>query len=283
MVRMAAIGDNTIDTYLDQGLQFPGGNAVNVAAFAARLGAQSAYIGCVGDDDAGQLILQSLQAEQVDISHCQINPGATAWACVTHENHDRVFLGSDSGVCKQLQLGQPALDYLSHFDLIHSSTYSGLESQLPQLHALGNCLSFDFSDDWTPRQLASLAPQIDIAFLSMASQSESQCRALLHYLAQLDIKVAVLTRGSQGALALAGGELVSQAVTPVNTVDTLGAGDGFIAAFLMAWLQTRPLAQSMQFAADFAAKVCTTAGGFGHATPARPETLSHIRHALNLA
>ena len=50
MPRILGIGDNTIDTYVSAGLQLPGGNAVNVAALARRLGAEASYLGCWGDD-----------------------------------------------------------------------------------------------------------------------------------------------------------------------------------------------------------------------------------------
>jgi len=39
-VRLLGLGDNTVDTYVDQGWQYPGGNAVNVAVLARRLGAR---------------------------------------------------------------------------------------------------------------------------------------------------------------------------------------------------------------------------------------------------
>ena len=38
-VKIAAIGDNVIDRYLNKGVMYPGGNAVNVAAHASMLGA----------------------------------------------------------------------------------------------------------------------------------------------------------------------------------------------------------------------------------------------------
>ncbi len=48
-VKIAAIGDNVIDRYLNKDVMYPGGNAVNVAAHASMLGAQAAYIGEIGN------------------------------------------------------------------------------------------------------------------------------------------------------------------------------------------------------------------------------------------
>lgn len=43
-MKIAGIGDNVIDRYMNMGIMFPGGNAVNVAAHAALLGAELAYV-----------------------------------------------------------------------------------------------------------------------------------------------------------------------------------------------------------------------------------------------
>ena len=53
MVRVLGIGDNTVDIYVDQDVQFPGGNAVNVAVMMKRLGAEASYLGCIGTDFLG--------------------------------------------------------------------------------------------------------------------------------------------------------------------------------------------------------------------------------------
>ena len=42
-MKIACVGDNCIDYYDDNGQAFPGGNPVNVAVYAKRLGAESAY------------------------------------------------------------------------------------------------------------------------------------------------------------------------------------------------------------------------------------------------
>ena len=48
-MKLIALGDNVIDAYRNTGEHFPGGNAVNVAVHAARLGAQAEYLGAFGD------------------------------------------------------------------------------------------------------------------------------------------------------------------------------------------------------------------------------------------
>jgi len=65
-LRVLGLGDNTVDTYVDRHLQFPGGNAVNVAVLCRRLGAQASYLGCLGSDEAGDVLRAALAAEGVE-------------------------------------------------------------------------------------------------------------------------------------------------------------------------------------------------------------------------
>ena len=55
-MKIAGIGDNVIDRYMNMGIMFPGGNAVNVAAHAALLGAEAAYVGSIGADREGKIL-----------------------------------------------------------------------------------------------------------------------------------------------------------------------------------------------------------------------------------
>mgnify|MGYP002442526922 CR=1 FL=1 len=60
-MKLIALGDNVIDYYHNTQECFPGGNAVNVAVHAARLGAQAEYLGSLGGDDMAHIVEKTLQ------------------------------------------------------------------------------------------------------------------------------------------------------------------------------------------------------------------------------
>lgn len=66
------------------------------------------------------------------------------------------------------------------------------------------------------------------------------------------------------ALALASGSFHEQPASPASVVDALGAGDGFIAACLLAILNGAGIAAALAAGAGQAAQVCGYQGGFGH-------------------
>ena len=97
---LVAVGDNVVDCYPQLGVLYPGGNAVNVAVNAARLGAPSAYIGVVGTDAAGRVVESALRSEGVDVSRLRIVEGTNAAATVHLEEGNRHFVGADTGVSR---------------------------------------------------------------------------------------------------------------------------------------------------------------------------------------
>lgn len=270
-LKILGLGDNTVDTYVDLGRQFPGGNAVNVAVMTARMGAAGAYMGCFGTDETGDLVWQALAAEGLDLSHCRRVDGKNARAFIAHNDGDRRFIRSEPGTRGRWNAFDASdLAYIGGFDLVHSSIYSELEPFLPQLRRHIRQLSFDFSERWTGEAMVRFAHYVDIAFLSHPDGSDEDCEAMLRRCVELGPKVAVATRGARGAIALANGKIARRGAVQGSIVDTLGAGDALISGFLVAVLNGASLDDALATGAQAAAMTCTSYGAFGHGTTWQP-------------
>ena len=79
-MKFAAVGSNCIDFYenLDGGTPFPGGGPVNMAVYAAEMGAQSAYVGPVGQDAFGRLLRRAVARSLLRQGS---PPAKRAWMC----------------------------------------------------------------------------------------------------------------------------------------------------------------------------------------------------------
>jgi fructoselysine 6-kinase len=269
-MRIIGVGDNTADMYLHLGLVFPGGNAVNVAVFARRYGCQASYLGWLGNDVFGDLILGAMNEEGVDTSFCRVVEGANARSEVTIVNGDRVFGQSHHGVTGQLYLAAADLDFIREHDLVHTSIYSHIEPQLTELSRAAAILSFDFSQDWSENYLVECLSLVDIAMLSFPDRSQSRCEDLVHWVHSQGPRIVLLTRGKEGAVAYDGREMVHQGIVETGVVDTLGAGDAFMARFLVEYLSGSSLEVALGKAALSAAETCGYYGAFGHGIPIAP-------------
>ena len=92
-MKLAAVGSNCIDYYnnIDGGKAYPGGGPVNMAVYTLRLGGNASYIGPVGDDVYGKIMLDAISAKGVDVSHLHVKPGKTAVSQVELIDGERVF------------------------------------------------------------------------------------------------------------------------------------------------------------------------------------------------
>ncbi len=285
-MRVLGFGDNIVDRFIDRRTSYPGGNSVNFSVFARRLGAESAYLGVFGADRFGDLLKESLLAESVDISHAVTREGPSGWTNIRLEAGERRFLDWNGGGITLTEPFRPSaddLDYMGRFDVVHSSVYSGIEEHLPAVRATVPRVSFDFSADddrRTDAYLAAVCPSVDLGQFSCADLSDRESRDLLRTAVRHGAGSALATRGTEGALFLAGDTFHqggAEFVPPSSIVDTMGCGDAYLTAFVLdlvraGWSRHRradagEVAASMRSAALYSAQQCTVEGAFGHGRP----------------
>src|SRR3954463_10129205 len=95
---VAAIGDCCVDEYRGLGVRLVGGNAVNVAVNWARHGLASAWLGAVGADAEGALVLAALDRAGVDTSRAVTLPGPTGVTEIELNGGERRIAAEDLGV-----------------------------------------------------------------------------------------------------------------------------------------------------------------------------------------
>jgi fructoselysine 6-kinase len=269
---LVGIGDNVVDHYLEQGIYYPGGNALNVAVLAHRYGlANSAYIGILGDDEEGAHVKACILAEGLSTSQLRFAKGETGKAKVALVNGDRVFVGSNNGGVRKrlmLRMDQDDLDLISRLGYVHSSRFSYLEPELPRIRAIAQGLSFDFSTERDMDYFAAICPFVTLAFLSGSDLSDTETETLIARIHSMDVPMVCVTQGERGAVFSNGTGTIRQGIVQVNPVDTMGAGDAFIAGFLVTQINGASIEDALPHAAAFAARACEWPGAFGHPHPA---------------
>lgn len=266
-MRLIAIGDNVTDCYMDKGVYYPGGNAVNVAVNCKKNGAERVnYIGVFGNDERADYIRKCLEEEGVTCERSRKVYAHTAQPKVYLKDGDRVFAPGPRDSCQHLfaiKLVKEDMEVIRDYTICHTSCYSNLEYELPELAKVCQ-VSFDFSDRRDEDYLKRTCPYLTYAFFSGADMTEDECIALMKTVHGLGTKIIGVTRGKEGSIFYDGERVCRQGIKKVEAVDTMGAGDSFIAGFLTAYGDGKPMEEALCYAAERSAITCTVQGGFGH-------------------
>lgn len=257
-----AFGDNVVDCYRGEQLMFPGGNCVNHAVLASRFGARTAYAGAVCDDPAGRAIRDALLAEGVDISLLRILPGQTAYCVIATEGGERSFVGANLGV-SIIGPSHADLAWMKAADAVHTGRSSHVDAWIGHFASLAR-VSYDFATIRDEARIAALAPHCFLAGFSGGGLERAEAADLAATALRHGARWAVITRGGEGALLAGPAGLFEAPAEPVDPVDTLGAGDTFIARTLVGLLRNERPEVILAAASTEAARTCLTLGAFGH-------------------
>lgn len=247
-MKIACIGDNCIDSYDETGKYYPGGNAVNVAVYLHRMGVESSYVGAVGNDENGERLRRALLEKGVDVSRLRVIDGPTAVSHVRMLDGDRVFGAYEEGVMADFRPTQEDVEFLCIHDLAAATLWGHAESVLAELRRRGIPTAFDASESPLCETARIALPHTSLFFFSDSNSEDDALRDKLRALRSMGPELVIATRGGRGSLAFDGTEFYTADVVPCPVVDTLGAGDSYIAGFLAAWLSRQPV------------PICMTAG-----------------------
>jgi fructoselysine 6-kinase len=261
---VATMGDNCLDHYLPPlDREFVGGNALNVAVGLRDHGHEVAYAGAVGSDRAGDAVLAAARGRGIDTGHVRVGPGATGVTTIRlTDDGDRVFESEVLGESGAYRPDPATLAGLAPRAWVHGAGLAGGVEGFTGLRRGGARLSYDFSHASSPERMADLCPHLEVAFLSAPGAEADEAAGLAESAVAAGAATAVVTRGRHGSLAVAGSVHHHQPPVPVSVVDTLGAGDAYIAACISTLVEGGTLETALRLGAEAAARTCTHYGAW---------------------
>ncbi len=245
----------------------PGGQVSSAMVGARRLGLRARYVGAVGDDPAGALLVESLRAEDVDTQHVRVVPGArtqSGLVVVERTSGERtVFWEHD----ERLRLPPDAVDadVIADARILHVDGFDTEAAIRAAEIAKANGVVVTSDLDAAYPGIEVLLPLLDYLIVAeeLAPILAGACdpRSAVRTLAERWGCCAVVTLGDRGALACSGGELLaSPALRPPRTEDTTGAGDAFRAGFVYGLARGLPLEETLRTANAVASLSCRALG-----------------------
>lgn len=255
-----AVGDNCADVYVPGGQTYAGGCSLNFSVYISQLGGSASYLGAVGDDKLGRLIREAVSKEGVDISHLHTIPGATARTVVSLEGGERKFMSYDPGVLSEFRPNGDDLAFIRQHKFLHTSVFGGMDCILGEVKGDVK-ICYDFANKLTRPDLNDILKITDIAFFSY-QEDDCYIRELLAEAVRQGAVCAVATLGENGSLAFDGKRYTVRPGDQIRVVDTIGAGDSFIAGFLYGCLLGESMEKRLLRGAKRAEKTISHFGAF---------------------
>lgn len=214
----------------------------------------TSMIGTTGTDEYGLAMVTTLAAEGIDLSHFWTTEGPTAVAYMDMIGNDRLHVRYDEGVMEGVQYSDEDIAFAASHDLVHSAPWGHVEAHLERIRHARVPISFDYSTYCADPVMGRTLPLIDYAFFSFP-QRDSEAETCLRRAVECGVRVAVATLGEHGSLAWDGRDWSAFGIYEAHVVNTIGAGDAFIAGFMHCTLLGGSVDESLDEGARLAASV----------------------------
>jgi ribokinase len=265
-----------------------GGKGANQALAAHRFGASVAFLGAVGDDDFGHRLRAGLARAGLDLAHVRVMRQAASGVALilvdeAGENMITVAPGANHALTVDDVAGfAPSIDAADVLLL-------QLEIPIAVAHAAARLarrsstlvvLNAAPAATEPGGPLKDLVSDVDVLLvneseaMALGAQGASWAERTVSLL-DLGPATAVVTLGSDGAVAACGLQLIEQPAFDVDVVDAVGAGDAFSAALTVELAERNPLDHAVRTACA-AGALATTGAGAQDALPSRARVESWL-------
>ena len=260
-------------------VEVSGGSAANTLAGMAVLGERCAFIGQVADDQLGHVFTHDLRALGVAYETPPLTAGAPTARCLILVTPDgqrtmNTFLGA-SHLLEQAMIDE---DWIANAEILYLEGYlwdpelsrAAMRRAIDVSRGAGRKVAFTLSDAFIIdrhgadfRKLIAeglfdilFANEVEICALAETRDFEAAVAKIAP-----QVPLLVVTRGSDGAIALQDGERIAVGAEPIETVvDTTGAGDLFAAGFLSGLAEGRSLEDCLTMGAVCAREIIAQVG-----------------------
>ncbi|MFE8699199.1 carbohydrate kinase [Cytobacillus sp. FJAT-54145] len=235
--------------------QLLGGATVNVAVGIRRYNIPSYYLCCLGKDETSTFVREKLMSEDVNLSFCSLHPKKKICSVFVHLNpvgdryfHSYINETPDEWITYEELRKDPFMSskifYFGSGTLFHPTARKTTELALHYALEEKMWVAFDTNIRLKRWESEGVCRETILSYIKKADivkMAEDELLFLtetktlekgLELIAKMDIPYLFITKGKDGACAVHKNIIVQVPGIPVNTLDTTGAGDAFMAALL---------------------------------------------------
>ena len=256
------------ESFIENYAETCGGSAANTAIGLARLGCKVGFIGKVGSDREGDLLLKDFLAEGVDTAGTiRTDQGTSGSVMGFVDKKGARALYINSGVNDTITLNEVNAIYASRAQFLHLTSFVGETSFQTQKRLLDAIptnvkVSFDPGALYARKGYAAVEPILRKTYVFMPNAIELElltgkldyCKAADLMVGQ-GVKIVAVKLGAKGCYVTDGRERHLIEALKVNVMDTTGAGDAFCAGFLYGLINEKDLEECSRLG-NFVASRC---------------------------
>ncbi|MBN6065196.1 sugar kinase [Aggregatibacter actinomycetemcomitans] len=243
-----------------------GGDAMNEATIISRLGFKTGIIACIGDDPAGQFILQSCRKDNIDIEGVKIdaNLDTSINVGLVTADGERTFITNKNGSLWKQCIEHIDLEkikqakILSLASIFNNPLLNG--STLVRIFRIAKAANMLITADMIMPRLGETLdnirealgyvdyffPNFDEACLLTGETQEEKVADVLY---GCGIKNIVMKIGKRGCyIRNAAGTMIVPSCKGITAIDTIGAGDNFASGFIAGLLQGKSIKECAIYA-----------------------------------
>lgn len=272
---IAFLGDLTVDVYPELHTKRLGGSSFTGAIWAKRLGAKSSVLAAVGSDGAGKEYIHALIQERIGRKRIRVMKGKTsAIEIITDAKGERRYGKWDAGVLSHYHLRKSDHVFLKSQDAFCLVVYDKTVQVLMDLAAYWRLMEkgksplrvVDFGDmsqfSFEASFVEGYIDTFDVFFFGLNKDTDERLINTLRELTVTYNKLTVVTLGKYGSLAWLGGKTFVQPAKEVEAVDTTGAGDAFLVAFLVEYLESGDVQGALKKGTILACRAIGSVGAY---------------------
>lgn len=243
-----------------------GGKGLNQAVACARMGARTAFIGCVGNDSAGTMLRDLLSSEGIDTSQLVTVDLPTGRAFITvdasGENTIVIVAGANAHVGKTIITVPSSKVLLAQLEIpldVITRVFAKAQGAIRVLN---------------PAPAAQLSTELlSLCDIAVPNDTESAALGGTQFLLDAGVTTIITTLGERGAEISDATSTTAVTPYPVNAIDTVGAGDAFVGALCAGLARGETLEHAARIA-SVASALATTVHGAVPSLPTRAEVMS---------
>ena len=244
-----------------------GGPSVTAIVTAARLGAKTAFLGAVGDDERGAQIICGLDSEGVDTRGIKIRRGAESPAgfCWIEQKSGKRSIAWTRGSARPLSPRETDREVIGKSSVLHMDGHQGKAALAAAKSARKQGVTVSIDAGTLVPEIEALLGLSDIVIASEKFASgytgEANMTTAVKKLFEGSRRFSAVTQGKAGSIGFDGKRLFKCPAFKVDVVDTTGAGDVYHGAFIFEYARGNTWAECLRFATAVAALKCTKFGG----------------------